>query len=64
MPQFIHGRGKLWGIKAKDAEILALAEGTLHLAVSGWGSHEVKGKRCTMGVAAQASSVRRFLTSW
>ena len=43
MPHFIHGRGKLWGIKAKDAEILALAEGTIHLAVSRWGSHEVKG---------------------
>ena len=64
MPHFIHGRGKLWGIKAKDAEIPALEEGTLHLVVSGWGSHEVKEERCTMGVAAQASSVRRFLTSW
>ena len=64
MPHFIHGRGKLWGIKAKDAEILALAEGTLHLAVSGWGSHGVKEGRRSLRVADQASSVRRFLMSW
>ena len=64
MPNFINGRSKLWGIKAKDAKILASAEGTLHLVVSGWGSHDVKEERRSLRVADQASSVRLFLTSW
>ena len=45
MPKVLQGGGNLWGIQAEDAEILAKAEGLLHLEVSGRGSHDVKGER-------------------
>ena len=64
MPHFLHERSKLWGIKAKDAKILASAEGTLHLVECGGGSHDAKEEGRPLRVAVQASSVRRFLMIW
>ena len=43
--KILQGGGKLWGIQAEDAEILAKVEGLLQLEVSGRGSHGVKGER-------------------
>ena len=63
MPKVLQGRGKLWGIQAEDAEILAKVEGLLHLEVRGRESHGAKGDRGPLKVAGQASSVRLFLMS-